>query len=318
MRQLSIGACYGRPDPKVAVSDGSLPVYDFFCGGGGFSMGAEMAGCTVVYATDADEDALEMHRRNHPNAKHACLTLPRDAAQIPWPTDGSPFHAHFSPPCQAFSKQGNPRVRDPKKRKRESVQCSTEMLKWSLDAALRCGATSWSLEEVAMPKVMEMLESYRAANHTRMAFSVVELCELGVPQTRTRVLAGSPALIAAMLRRRGEAPAPTIRETLPAPRGSYIHTGTGVRKADPHSWGRHLYPLYGLAPTVMADGALWWINFSRGGMPEKTIVTPREAAALQTFPETTKLPENKKLARRLVGNAVPPRAAAVLMRGARD
>ena len=48
-------------------------IYDFFAGAGGFSTGARQAGCRVVYACDNNADALATHKRNHPEAEHACL-----------------------------------------------------------------------------------------------------------------------------------------------------------------------------------------------------------------------------------------------------
>ena len=48
---------------------------DFYCGGGGFSTGAAMAGAEVVLAVDFWMPALRIHHANHPETMHLCIPL---------------------------------------------------------------------------------------------------------------------------------------------------------------------------------------------------------------------------------------------------
>ena len=77
---------------------------DGFCGGGGWSEGFEQAiGEPVTIGINHDEDAISMHKANHPATKHyneniwevnpyeACMGRP-----VGW--------AHFSPDCKHFSR----------------------------------------------------------------------------------------------------------------------------------------------------------------------------------------------------------------------
>lgn len=48
---------------------------DLFAGGGGFSTGAVMAGCTVVWAANHNPMAVQWHAENHPGTEHACQDL---------------------------------------------------------------------------------------------------------------------------------------------------------------------------------------------------------------------------------------------------
>ena len=73
-----------------------VEVYDLFCGAGGFSTGAALAGCRIAFACDSDPVALSTHIINHPGAEHLQCTLPRD--DLPLPTDGRRWHLHGSPP----------------------------------------------------------------------------------------------------------------------------------------------------------------------------------------------------------------------------
>lgn len=79
-------------------------IIDNFAGGGGASTGIEAAlGRAVDYAINHDEEAVAMHRVNHPGTEHLCQSV--------WKADpvevcrGRPVDfAWFSPDCKHFSK----------------------------------------------------------------------------------------------------------------------------------------------------------------------------------------------------------------------
>ena len=79
-------------------------ICDNFAGGGGASLGIEMAlGRGVDVAVNHDAEAVAMHAANHPGARHFCQSImsidPREAAR------GRPVGlAWFSPDCKHFSK----------------------------------------------------------------------------------------------------------------------------------------------------------------------------------------------------------------------
>ncbi len=78
-------------------------VVDNFAGGGGASLGIEMAGFEVDIAVNHDEIALGIHEANHPGATHLCENVWEvDPVQA---TKGRPVGlAWFSPDCKHFSK----------------------------------------------------------------------------------------------------------------------------------------------------------------------------------------------------------------------
>ena len=55
---------------------------DLFAGAGGFSTGAQMAGCRVVWAANHWQAAVDVHASNHPGTAHAC----QDLHQTDWRT----------------------------------------------------------------------------------------------------------------------------------------------------------------------------------------------------------------------------------------
>lgn len=89
-------------------------IVDNFAGGGGASTGIEMAtGRSVDIAINHDENAIRMHKMNHPSTKHYCESV--------WDVDpieacsGRPVAlAWFSPDCKHFSKAKGSKPKDKK------------------------------------------------------------------------------------------------------------------------------------------------------------------------------------------------------------
>ena len=123
MRQLALTEILATKEQSKLCE--KLPVYDIFCGAGGFSCGAAAAGCKIAYACDVDPQALSTHQQNHPTTKHARLVLP---SLLPLPTDGQAFHLHGSPPCTLLS------TINAYGRKDGDKQPALELVKWFLNS----------------------------------------------------------------------------------------------------------------------------------------------------------------------------------------
>ena len=81
-----------------------IQVYDFFCGGGCFSSAiADEDDVTIAFGVDDWSIACGTFRHNHPHATLRGLTLPATWAALRPPHANAALHAHFSPPCCAFS-----------------------------------------------------------------------------------------------------------------------------------------------------------------------------------------------------------------------
>jgi DNA (cytosine-5)-methyltransferase 1 len=283
----------------VAVEQCSEPlaVVDLFCGVGGFSEGARRAGCRIVLAVDSDATFLETHRRNHPRCTHLLRTLPAD---VPLPNGGE-WHVHASPPCQPVS-QAN-RGACPVER-----AGAVELAEWYFDLVEATRPTSWSFEQVVTIEIVVALEARRARRPDLFAFAVINFGDHGVPQDRRRLVAGSPGVIARLLRRRGPElcifdvfPRPPTRHVMNHSTNTPDRVNGGFRPLLAHEHMRHASRR---AYTVMASAAMRWVRPSGEVLRS---LTPREAARLQTFPPRYHLGE---VARRGgVGNAVPVEVA---------
>ncbi len=301
----------------------ALECFDFFCGCGGWSLGSTQAGHHIAFACDSDAVALAAHADNHPDATHLCATLPVPRRTLPFPTDGTPFHVHGSPPCTTFStmnsRSGDAALAAGRKK-------ATRLVRWFLKTALESGCTSWTMEQVPSPIVLEVVERARRANRSRMDYGIFEFRDLGVPQTRKRLLAGTPALIARLRRLQSHGRRRSVLDVLPAAQGTHIRSSLRWEKARLRHRRRpgeskYVYvaspdplhachPVTGPAPTVVTTGPLKWV---RRGADAQPTLTVNELAALQTFPPTYKLPQHQKTGQLLVGNAVPPLVARLLM-----
>lgn len=105
--------------PFTAIKQLNLDIHeeliiDCFAGGGGNSLGIEMAlGRRVDFAINHDEDALSMHEQNHPETVHLREDIRDiDPRQV---TQGRPVGLlHLSPDCRdhSQSKGGQPRSKE--------------------------------------------------------------------------------------------------------------------------------------------------------------------------------------------------------------
>jgi DNA (cytosine-5)-methyltransferase 1 len=151
---------------------------DLFAGLGGFSEGAAMAGCKVVWAADHWQKAVAIHADNHPDTEHAC----QDLHQADW--SKVPRHDLLlaSPACQ-----GHTRARG-KERPHHDLTRSTA---WAVVSALECHLpdagvienvrefTRWALFPAWCAAIQAL--GYSIAPHQ------IDAADHGVPQHRERV-----------------------------------------------------------------------------------------------------------------------------------
>jgi hypothetical protein len=74
----------------------NMEVVDAFCGAGGFSAGAMVAGCRVTMGIDSDPTPLKLWAANT-GGRAVCATIGRDV--VDWPEARPGLHVHLSPVC---------------------------------------------------------------------------------------------------------------------------------------------------------------------------------------------------------------------------
>lgn len=309
--QASLEDFFKRQDVHKRKRRGGGPpkFVDFFAGIGGASQGAAQAGYDVVLAVDADQAAMDLHERNHPQCSHVCCSLP-PTGPLPLPGANETWHLHGSPPCTEVSVAKQIRVEE----KREGA---VGLIKWYIEFALASSASSWSMEQVATPIVVRYLETLKAPkapHRNRFAYAIVNFYDYGVPQMRRRIIAGSPEVVAHLLRlpqwHRCAA------DLIVAPRETHLRNRLkwSSPKADPTGEKKWIYkeytdedscmPITGRSPCVVAGHPLRWARPNEN--VKLVALTPREQAMLQCFPSDYALGDHVETANRCIGNALPP------------
>lgn len=290
-----------------------MKAIDLFSGAGGFSTGATLAGCNVVWAANHWPEAVEWHAANHPDAEHIC----QDLHQARWETVPAHDLMLASPCCQGHSKargkaNGNPQ---------HDASRSTA---WAVVSA----AEYHRPEFIIVENVPEFLswQLYRpwelamAALGYSVAPHVIDAADHGAPQNRVRmflVLAKTRAPLQLKLEPRQHIPARTFID-LEAGNWSVIDKP-----------GRAKSTLHRVAAGRKEHGDTFLMSYygnSTGGRsldrPVGTITTRDrwaivkgdrmrmlnrfECRAAMSFPDDYQLPDNHRLAVHLLGNAVCP------------
>ena len=284
---------------------------DLFCGFGGASVGAVAAGLKVVLAVDSSDSALEIHRQNHPQTKQLCANLPHHKA-LPLPPAGTPWHLHGSPPCTSISPGNQDRIP-------EHRRSAVSMIEWFVQFAVDSSAVSWSMEEVPSPIVMQCMQKLRGKlNKTRFDYDVFNFSNLGIPQNRRRLIAGTPDVVARL--RRAPLVRVSVSSVIKRTRGTHIRNkstrgklgrptivdGKNRYKYYPYTKDDCCVPVTGPSHCVIAGGPLFWASPHAKEDTKLLLFSVDETLKLQCFPPNYLLPRRKADCIRGIGNALPP------------
>lgn len=293
-----------------------MEVIDLFCGIGGFSHGATLAGANVILGVEADEKIADLYRKNFDH--DVCIETLGDELldkYVALVESHPAAHVHGSPPCQKLS-QANKTGRD--------VQKGLELVRFYLDLVEKAQPKTWSMEQVNDPCLKEYL-------HRRgIDFVVVNTKDFDVPQSRRRVVCGSDCILERLRGRAGSGPtvvpSDVLLDLVPSKRYMLVN-GTDNVPVRARENGRLV--TVGHRPKKQDEGArsldlpahTVWRKPGKvyDSQVEKIIrvLTPRESASLQGFPAFFVLDDTSKTrSRQVVGNAVPPPLAKHIVEAA--
>lgn len=300
-----------------------MKAVDLFSGAGGFSTGAVMAGCKVVYAANHWPAAVQVHANNHPDTLHVC----QDLQQADWTQVPEHDLLMASPACQ-----GHSRARG-KERPHHDAQRSTA---WAVVSAAECHRPAVVLVE-NVPEYSRWLlyPAWCAAMNAlgyALAPMVLDAADHGVPQHRRRLF-----VVGTRSKHPIELRLPQ-REHVGAER--FIDFGAG-RWSPVNRPGRSLATLARIAEGRRTCGWRFLTAYygnEHGGRPLQrpvgTITTrdrwaivdgdrmrmlsADEARRAMGFPATYQLPASHKDAMHMLGNAVVPPVARDVINAIRE
>jgi DNA (cytosine-5)-methyltransferase 1 len=293
-----------------------MKAIDLFAGLGGFSEGAEQAGCRVVWAANHWRQAVDVHADNHPDTEHAC----QDLHQADWRQVPAFDLLLASPACQ-----GHTRARG----KERAHHDATRSTAWAVVSALEFHRpalgvienvqefTRWAL----FPAWCSALQAlgYAVSPH------LVDAADHGVPQHRERVfiaLTRSQHPIALSLPQRAHVPAERILDfntgtwsAVDKP-GRSRATLARIAAGRSQHGGRFLAPYYGSGsgltgrPLSRPIGTITtrarWSVIDGDRMRMLTVAESRRAMG---FRESYRVPAGTVDALHMLGNAVCPPVA---------
>lgn len=328
-----------------------LKVVDLFCGAGGFHIGFERAGFLTELCVDNNLQVEKTHKLNFPqipfiNRDIALISSEEIANHV----NGELDVITGGPPCQGFSTIGKRASSDPKKRVQHDPRNDLVITYAKLISDLQPKfIVMENVKGILTKDKGAYLESFLALLKSagyNVDFKLINMADYGVPQIRQRVIIlgnrlGLPVLF----------PEPTHSENSTMFLKEWNHCGevlkdlialpdmsefnhVALKHTEKNIERYKLIPEGGRLPEDKLSEDLYRKNFGNTYKrlhrlkPSLTMVpgndafpihpvlnrslTIREAARIQTFPDSMKFAGNRRQQGHQVGNAVPPMFSEIL------
>lgn len=303
-----------------------MKVADLFCGAGGFSEGAEMADCAVVWCANHSREAVDTHARNHPDAIHVVQDLHLANWELMPSFDG----LLASPCCQGHTPARGKAHNNP----RHDASRSTA---WCVVAAAEFHRPAFFLVE-NVPEFLDwtLYPAWKGAMEAlgySLAPHIVDAADHGVPQNRQRLfILGTRSRVPLFL---------DLPKLDHVPAASFIDFAAG-RWSNVEKPGRAAATLRRVAAGRRAHGDHFLMPYygNGSGLTGRSLARPigtlttcarwavvrgddmrmlsiPEALAAMSFRKNYLLPASVKAANHMLGNAVAPLVARDVLRALR-
>ncbi|WP_170922630.1 DNA cytosine methyltransferase [Nesterenkonia sp. PF2B19] len=311
---------------SAPAAEEPLRVVSLFTGCGGLDLGFEAAGCETIAAVDNDFEACKTLRHNRPEWN----VFEGDICDYNPSMRGVDI-VIGGPPCQGFSSAGKGDPNDPRNFLWKEYMRVVERLKPRAMVLENVSALTHKKNGDHLTGIMSGLE----AQGYQFAYGVLNAADFGVPQARRRLVViglreGKPSLPEPTHARKHV----TVRDAIADIDGEFdedwSHTPPkhaahvaerwselGPGETDPNYRRARLDPDKP-ATTIRAGGGYGPKgNHLAGFHPpihpfQPRQLTVREAARLQSFPDTWILKGSKTAQGRQIGNAVPVKLAEAI------
>jgi DNA (cytosine-5)-methyltransferase 1 len=296
---------------------GHMRAIDLFAGAGGFTTGAIMAGCKVVWAANHWRDAVDIHAENHPGTEHIC----QDLHQANWTLVPDHDLLLASPACQGHT---------PARGKERPHHDATRSTAWAVVSALEYHRPPFGIIENVPAFMQWALFPAWCSALTALGYAIsphlIDAANHGVPQHRQRVfivLTRSKHPVELRLPMREHVPAAQIIDFDGGGKWSLINkpgrssaTIARIAAGRVRFGQRFVAPYYGsgsgetgrslLRPLGTITTRDRWSVIDGDRMRMLSAIEAREAMG---FPPDYRLPLRHKAALHMLGNAVCPPVA---------
>jgi len=308
---------------NMQVSEKKFNCIDLFAGAGGISCGFEMAGIVSILAVEIDDDAAATYRNNFKDAYVHCGDIKELVnGKITEIVGSRPVHILTGGfPCQGFSVAG---FRDPDDKRnilyKEIVRIVKDLKPWYLVLENVTGVATMKKGEV----FKTIIRDFADIGYPNMSLEVLEAADYGVAQLRPRAI-----FIANRFGLKNPYPRAHLKPENYVPIEEAIDDLKNHPR-DPsinHEWTAHSKKLEERISKVKAGGSLYetFVDAYKRqykGVPAMTVkenhggthihheldrvISAREMARLQSFPDSFLFSGTMKRAMWQIGNAVPP------------
>jgi DNA (cytosine-5)-methyltransferase 1 len=314
--------------------ENALNVIDLFCGAGGMSEGFQQAGYNVVLGIDHIERFVDTFKKNHKKAKGIVGDIRKlSVDQIKKEIKNKKVDVIVGgPPCQGFSMAGRRDPKDP----RNSLFMEYVRIVNGLNPKIFVMENvrgMLSMKTAKGERVLDLIEEEFKKIGYKIKYQVLTASDYGVPQKRQRLI-----IIGTNTKRAITHPQPSHSEkpyiTLDGKKilpwkgvssvildkqevdKSFFHSQRMIegfrRRKEKHlskgnGFGAQFLkmdkPSYTISARYWKDGSDALVKYSDD---EIRMLTPLEAARIQSFPDDYEFVGSKKEVYTQIGNAVPP------------
>lgn len=296
---------------------------DLFCGAGGMTQGLVAAGFKPIASVEVNPVASATYTKNFPQCNHFYGDIEEFDSQK-WLDKISSPEVHLvvgGPPCQGFSVAGKRNPNDARNRLfQEFVRVVSEIRPWYVVMENVPGILT--IQNGSVKKAI--CDAFASIGYANISIAILESAAYGVPQIRPRAI-----FIANRFGEQNPYPKPQFSPAQYKPIESAIFDlpkYTAIPEIN-HEWTRHSPEYMERIAEVPPGGSLYktYVDaFKRQypGKPSMTIkenhggthihpylnrvISAREMARLQSFPDTFIFEGSMKKAMWQIGNAVPP------------
>lgn len=301
----------------------SVNFVDLFSGAGGMTLGFVQAGFQPVFSVELDEDANRTHQRNFPSCTHFQGRIEQlsEAMISKFVASNSVDIVCGGPPCQGFSVAGK---RDPNDKRNVLFREFVRVVKILQPAYVVMENVPGILTMQGGTFYNYILDAFAEVGYPEMSVAVLESAAYGVPQLRPRAI-----FVANRCGLSNPYPKPMLDESSYVPIEAAIDDLKALPPNPPtnHEWTRHSKQMQQRLAQVPPGHSLYSSYFDAWkrqyrGLPAMTIkenhggthvhyelnrvLSAREMARLQTFPDEFIFSGTMKRAMWQIGNAVPP------------
>lgn len=293
---------------------------DLYSGAGGMSLGFSKNNFNIIAGVDVWKDAIETFRYNHPSVGLEFDLLENNASELPVSKNQIDV-VIGGPPCKGFSLAGE---RDPDDKRNQNIPNFIEYVEYYKPKVAIMENVKGLLSMEDGDVLNYIIDEYENIGYN-ISHKILKSENYGIPQTRHRVffiavrkdLSQKPSFPKEKTKNTKVPVKTVLNQDFSEHPDHQItnHSDDMINRISEVDYEDSLYDNYSEAwKRLNPDKPSITIKENHGAPfihPEKNRVgTPRECAAIQTFPKEFEFKGSKSSKLKQIGNAVPPKLAS--------